>query len=438
LLLVIASGCDGLEPSASGEQIQRPATTSGAALDAESSEPHPSHPENFCVHQGRPDLGAPVHRKMGGGGGFVRLPECTRLAVIENHDRWLQVAFPEIEGRTEGWLSSRYAIDCAPCRARDGGAEVSDLSWPPQPRGMCLTSGASAQEAFRVEAPPRTIEANGGARGVPGVKVLVVSYNVWELYDGQGEPAYLAKAHGGTPAEQFPRRLELLSKALAELEVDVLLLQEVEGAQVACDLASRAWPESGWTCVDSGSNTSATPQNLALATRLKGTARLLEPVNRRKSGPRGALELSLEGAGGLTVTTVHLKSSRGLQGPDDCDNARLRMGSAAALTGRYNGWSSVLIAGDFNIDPLDTSRTLYDRTVDILTARGFLRGCPLEPGCAAPTFIGSEPEHAIDLALFKSGGRWRVEAVRVLSKAPRRQQNSLGSDHLPLLIELRR
>lgn len=442
VVFVCLQGCDtceGLTPNASGElgrvDAGARATRDAGADGAPAAEPSPP-PRTLCVHQRRPDLGAPVHRRQGGGGGYIRLSECTELAVIERYPRWLLVAFPETEGRTEGWISQRYTMDCSACGA---GGEDEPETWPPRPRGMCLTAGASGRERFRQRDPPGTAEANGGAHGVPGVKALVVSYNVWELYDGRGEPRYLAEeAHGGTPAEQFRPRCETFAETLGDLQVDVLLLQEIESAEVACLLAAQTWPGSGWSCYSGARGSSATPQNVAIATRLRAKARLLEPTTSAAVGPRPALELSLEGAGGLTITAVHLKSSRGRQGPEDCANARQRMGAATALAQRYRGWSSVLIAGDFNIDPLDTGRTLYDRTADILQSRGFKRACPTASGCATPTYIGYTPASAIDLAFFKGGGRWRVGAVRVLKTAPQKAKTPRVSDHLPLLIELRR
>jgi len=447
LVLTFAAGCgecsggdlwaDQPPEGEPGQPGQRDGAADSSAAGSAASIPH-----EVCVHQRRADLGAPVHRQRGGGG-FIRLSECTRLTVIEREPDWLLVAFPETEGRTEGWISNRYVMDCGACATGPdaAGASGSDGAepWPPRPRGMCTVGGATGREEVRASEPPDVAVVGGGARGRPGVRVTAVSYNVWELYDGDGEPAYLTgEAHHGTPAEQFPRRLKLLAKSLSAQEVDVLLLQEVEGAKVACDLAAAAWPGSGWSCSSTHRRRAGAPQNVAVATRLEATARLLEPGDRRAAGPRDSLELSFQDAGGLTVTAVHLKSSRGLQGPDDCGNARLRMGSAAALANRYSGWSSVLIAGDFNMDPLDTGRAIYDRTADILTGRGFVRACPATKGCATATYPSGRKGSAIDLAFFRGGGRWRVADVRVLASAPHRQSTPLGSDHYPLLIELAR
>jgi endonuclease/exonuclease/phosphatase family metal-dependent hydrolase len=263
-----------------------------------------------------------------------------------------------------------------------------------------------------------------------------MTYNLWELYDGHGGDRYLAgEAHGASPSVQFPQRLSLFAKTLGALDVDILLLQEVEGASVACSLAGTAWNRSGWSCFATKSSGSS-PQNLAVATRLKGTARWLQSRDRRLTGPRGALELSLEGADGLTLTTVHLKSSRGIQGPEDCSNARQRMGAATALARRYQGWSSVLIAGDFNIDPADTGRVLYDRTADILAGRGFRRLCTKAAGCAVKTYAVGRS--AIDLAYFRGGGLWRAGEFHVVSSAPHRGRTKLASDHFPVVIELLR
>jgi len=287
----------------------------------------------------------------------------------------------------------------------------------------------------------------GGARGLPGVGVAAVSYNLWELYDGRGEERYLAAdAHGGSPAEQYAQRAAAYVRTLKGLEVDLLLLQEVESAAVACALAGKAWPSSGWSCYSTRRSEGGFPQNIAIATRLKGTARWLRSSDQHATGPRGALELSLQGAGGLTVTAVHLKSSRGQTSHDDCGNARKRMGAAAALARRYEGWSSVLIAGDFNVDPGDRGRALYDRTDDVLLGRGFKRLCSTAAeGCQVPTYLFGAPSKrtkqrggAIDLAFFRGGGIWRAEGFRVITSAPHRSRNPFGSDHLPVEITLQR
>lgn len=402
--------------------------------------PPPAFPRRACVHQRRADLGAPVHRERGGRGGFVRLDECTSITLIEGDERWFRASFPLTEERTEGWISRRYVMDdCGPCRATGDDATETrdqDVQWPPQPRGMCRGAGATGHEQLENRNDIDRVTAGGGAQGIPGAKVVVVSYNVWELYDGHGGDRYLAEeSHGASPAVQFEPRLSLFAKTLSNQEADLLLLQEIEGASTACSLASAAWPRSGWSCFATKSS-GASPQNVAIATRLKGTARWLLPTDRRTTGPRGVIELSLEGADGLTVTAVHLKSSRGLQGPDDCANARQRMGAAAALATRYQAWSGVLIAGDFNIDPEDSGRALYDRTGDILLGRGFRRLCSKASGCGVATY--ETGRSAIDLAFFRGGGLWRADQFRVISSAPLRGRTKLASDHLPIVVELRR
>jgi endonuclease/exonuclease/phosphatase family metal-dependent hydrolase len=393
----------------------------------------------LCVHQRREGLGAPVHLERGGKGGFVRLRECTRLARIEGDDAWVRVAFPEVEGRTEGWISGRYVMGCSACGEADAGEAGS---WPPRPRGLCEGSTATGREGLSAAEPRDRASHGRGAKGRPGARLTVASWNVWELYDGQGEARYLGgEAHGGVPAAQFPLRLVALSRGLASLEVDVLVLQEVESAAVACVLAGRAWPRSGWTCAATEGRRGALPQNLAVATRLEAGIRVLSPVDRAESGPRPALELSFEGAGGLTLTGVHLKSSVGRSTHEDCRNARQRMGMAAALARRYQGWSSVLLLGDFNVDPLDSERAIYDRTDDVLTGRGFVRLCPPSPagGCRVGTWRGrSGPGSAIDLAFFRGGARWRPLGVRVLASTPHPSRTTLGSDHFPLVVDLAR
>jgi len=438
LLSVLAAGCGRPESRRAPERVDAAAPQPAAAVPE--AAPVAISP-SYCVHQRRGDLGAPVHREKGGRGGFVRLAECTRLARIEGDDRWLRVAFPEAEGRTEGWISKRYVMNCEPCAA-GGATAAASTAWPPQPRGMCESSGATGREQLSPPVEPSDRAAHGGgARGRAGSRVTIVSYNVWELYDGQGESRYLSHdAHGGSaPAKQYPLRLAAFSRALSTVEADVLVLQEVESAAVACALAARAWPRSGWSCYGARGSASGMPQNLAVATRLEGKARVLQPADRRAAGPRPGLELSLEGTDGLTVTGLHLKSSMGQSAHDDCRNARRRMGMVAALASRYHGWSSVLLLGDFNVDPLDSERALYYRTDDILTHRDWSRLCPSAGGCSLATWRGARGAgSAIDLAFFRGGGRWRPGQVRVLASAPHASRTTLGSDHLPLIVETTR
>ncbi len=451
-LLILASwGCRWSDRTAarpeldSGPQVTAPPDALIENTDA--SDQMPADARMRCIHQRRIDLGAPVHRARGGRGGLIRLSECTRVALIEGDERWSRIAFPLTDDRTEGWITRRYLVDCGACavESADGGTAASDGgNWPPQPVGQCLEQGATGRERLVAGEDGEHVDrvkGAGGAKGVPGTRVVVASFNVWELYDGQGDDRYLSRLHDGTPEGQYRSRIVRLAEQLRRLEVDLLLLQEVENAAVACALAEEAWPRSGWSCAATRRGGSS-PMNLAIASRLKGTVRHLRPADARSTGPRGALEISLEGAGGLTVTTVHLKSSRGQVVPEDCHNARRRMGSAVALAARYQGWASVLIAGDFNVDPLDMGRSLYDRTDDVLVARGFERLCPVA-GCSSPTYVGptqssSSLTGAIDLAFFHGGGRWRAVRMEVIGEANRRNEATRVSDHRPIIIELRR
>jgi len=247
-------------PSQRGEPREIPAPEPRAGHDSSPSDGATARPlsanrppTELCVHQRTPELGAPAHRERGGRGGFVRLGECTRLAVVEQQDRWRRVVFtPPVKGRSEGWISERYVMSCGPCE-NDGVAGSTDRAepWPPQPEGMCESHGATGQESLNVIAEPADrAEVRGGARGRPGTKIVVVSYNLWELYDGVGESEYLGgnKAHGGAPAEQVDSRLASFSRALRPHSPDILILQEVEGADLACRIASKVAPDSAWSC----------------------------------------------------------------------------------------------------------------------------------------------------------------------------------------------
>lgn len=417
-----------------GAPARAPEAAAPDADAAPDAAPDAGGVRRFCVRQRRPDLGAPVHRERGGRGGYVRLDQCARVTLIEGDDRWARVAMPLTEGRTEGWMSRRYLINC------DGCAEAPDAGAALEVRAseLCPGSAPTGREQLSPTEELDSAEVGGGARGLVGAKVVVGSYNLWEIYDGRGEDAYLAAdAHGGVPAEQFDSRLTLFASSLRRQSVDLLALQEIDSAASACALAHRAWPQSGWSCFATAE--AGVHQHVAVASRLKGRARWLRSRSRRTTGPRGALEFSVEASGGLTVTAVHLKSSRGQRGRADCDNAKRRMGAVAALLRRYRGWSSVLITGDFNFDPLGRERVRYDRSAQMLAAQRFERLCPAS-GCDTPTFprAGDGSGSALDLAFFRGGGAWRPGPVEVLTGAPHRRRERLGSDHLPLVVELRR
>jgi len=113
------------------------------------------------------------------------------------------------------------------------------------------------------------------------------------------------------------------------------------------------------------------------------------------------------------------------------------MGMVAALGVRYGSWPSVLVTGDFNVDPASHGQAIYDRTDDILAGRGFVRACPTrEGGCQIPTYLAPPRfKSAIDMAFFRGGGVWRTERMDVLKQAPRPPE---GSDHFPILVELTR
>lgn len=85
-----------------------------------SAEPAPRH---LCTHrEDRADLGTPVHKARGGRGDIQhRLPEGTRVTVVQTQGNWSQIRYldpsPEAAARSEprrftGWVTKTYLTTC--------------------------------------------------------------------------------------------------------------------------------------------------------------------------------------------------------------------------------------------------------------------------------------------------------------------------------------
>ncbi|MBI5498671.1 MAG: hypothetical protein HY907_00385, partial [Deltaproteobacteria bacterium] len=265
-------------------------------------------------------------------------------------------------------------------------------------------------------------------------RLVVVSYNLWELYDGRDGDSYLGREDHpewkSLDEAHADRRVAALSAPLSGLGTDVFVFQEVENAGLACAVAHEADPASSWTCWAGDWAREPHPQNVAVASRVPGSVAQLDPG--RGMGQRGVLEFAPEGVA-LRIAAVHLKSSVGASGARDCGNAAKRMAVAWGLRQRQESLPgpAYLVVGDFNVDPADPARTGYDRTDDILAEAGdedLLSRFPAAAAAGAGRY-----RTIIDRAFLRPAGRVAVEDLRFLD-AP---TGGWVSDHRPLVVILR-
>ena len=128
--------------------------------------------------------------------------------------------------------------------------------------------------------------------------------------------------------------------------------------------------------------------------------------------PRGVLDTYvLFGGSGVRVLAPHLDHEE--------DGAPTRLNQIDTVLEVWGGDPRTLIIGDFNAEP-DSAE--YSRIMD-----SGLRDLLLEAGSAGPTYPSDDPDERIDYAFASSD----LEVVR--ADAP----NSLASDHLPIVIELK-
>jgi hypothetical protein len=246
----------------------------------------------------------------------ARLPGGTTVTLLESQDggHWLRVRAPD---GTTGWLIDKYVVP-----AGQGDAAATGE--------LCPLAAPSPDAAFIAAEPAGTASLPGETRrlGVSG-DLVVVSYNLWELYDGRDGDSYLGEREHPESATLDPahaaRRVAALAAPLAGLSADVFVFQEVENAELACAVARAADERSAWRCWASDWAHEPHPQNVAVASRVAGTVVLLDPGE--GMGQRGALELAVDGTA-LRIAAVHLKSSVGAEGVDDCGNAAKRMAVA--------------------------------------------------------------------------------------------------------------
>ncbi len=380
-------------------------------------------------------LGVPLHPGLGDRKVSGRLADGTPVTVLETarDGGWLRV---RSEDGTDGWVVARYVqLE----RSDAVGAAVVPDGLPddfPLPGGACPTAVPDPAAKLTAAAADDEAKVPGVESAPDGGRLVVVSYNVWELYDGRGGDDYLSDDHA--EAERLAesghaeRRVDVLGGTLRAAAPHVLVLQEVENAELACGVARAAVPAAGWHCWAAGWAREPHPQNVAVASRVGGEVVRLDPG--RGMGQRGALEWTLPG-GDLRVAAVHLKSSVGAVGPEDCDNARKRMALAWGLAQRQAEIpaGAYLVLGDFNVDPADPLKVEYDRTDDILARAGG------EDLVARLLSSGDRPggssasRTVIDRAVLRPGAGVEAVGLAFLAEAPRR---GWASDHLPLVVEL--
>jgi len=449
----------------SKNQVVAPgASTAGVAGLVGVSGQGTSRDELQVVLRGGDARGVPLHpapreRSISG-----RLPDGTAVAVVETADdgHWLHVRAAD---GTSGWVIDKYAVrtvaSSASAVAGGGSSGSTDATVPgstvsgssdasttvaidtglpadfPLPAGACPRAAPDASTRF-TEATAGSEVHVVGAQGVRRAadRLVVVSYNLWELYDGAGGDRYLAEASHPESATldeaHAGKRIEALAAPLRRTGADVFVFQEVENAALACAVAHAADASSSWTCWAGDWAPEPHPQNVAIAARVPGTVVQLDPGP--GMGQRGVLELSIAERS-LRVVALHLKSSVGAVGDEDCGNAGKRMAVAYGLLERQQAAPQVayLVLGDFNVDPADPAKDEYDRTDDILKRAGdedlvarFVHPASRASGVAAGRSI-------IDRAFLRSGEGVSAESLRFVDDAP---LGGWASDHRPLVVTL--
>jgi len=384
--------------------------------------PDPAQAESVVL-RAHNRLGVPLHPRARSRAISGRLPDGTVVKVLAERfgGSWLQVRAKS--GKT-GWIVRRYLAHRTRARTRRPRGHQ-----PPGPAVVCPPPPALGPHVFDVAEVPRMVTAGSGTKTpLPGT-LVVASYNVWELYDGLGGDRYYSRHHADslTPTD-VKLRVAKLAVELRAAQPHVIAFQEIEDAKLACRVAAKAVPGSRWQCAAGAWKKRSTPQNVAIATRVGGTAHILTP--RTRFAPRGVVELELPG-GKLRVLTVHLKSSRGARGHRDCRNANRREAMADAIVARVRGFAgAAVVIGDYNFDPL---RALHDRTDDVLQKARFKslrqRFYPNGAPSTYPTWRST-----IDLAFFRAGPGVTATGFRVLTKA---RVNRWTSDHVPVLATFR-
>ena len=362
--------------------------------------------------RGEAEKGVPLHPAARDRSISGRLPDRTAATVLETtpDGHWLHV---RANDGADGWVVEKYV----------GGQDV------------CPTAAPGPQNVF-VEAAPHEAVSVPGTRTTPVDMLTVVSYNLWELYDGRGGDRYLGEQEhpeGATLDEAHAaRRIAALAGALKGTAADVFVFQEVENAALACALARTAAEQDAWTCWASDWAPEPHPQNVAVASRVPGAVLELDPGP--GMGQRGALEFTVDG-GALRIAAVHLKSSVGASGAEDCGNAAKRMAVAYGLLERRQLFpdAAYLVIGDLNVDPGDAAKDDYDFTDEILARDG---GEDL-----VRRFLGEAPDvrttvwgSVIDRAFLRLGSGIDAASLRFAVEAP---LGDWASDHRPLVVVLR-
>jgi hypothetical protein len=201
--------------------------------------PVPSPSASSLVLRADNDRGVPLHAVAGDRAVSARLPGGTTVALLASQDggHWLRVRAPD---GTTGWLIDKYVVP-----AGQGDAAASGE--------LCPLAAPSPDAAFTPADPAGTASLPGKTRrlGASG-DLVVVSYNLWELYDGRDGDSYLGEREHPESATLDPahaaRRVAALAAPLARLSADVFVFQEVENAELACAVARAADERSAWRC----------------------------------------------------------------------------------------------------------------------------------------------------------------------------------------------
>lgn len=322
------------------------------------------------------------------------------------------------------------------------------------------TSLAGAQDILPVDGQPGIGPAKQALEhsdrfATPGEQFRVCTYNIQDFFDGVDDSR--------RTWDNAQRQARVAGRIIDEINADVLILQEIESAEmvrVLNDALERPYAVGYITAFGSGTGR-ANKLNLAVLSRfpLRNVTEIdFTPMSGRGKPTRGLMRFELDHeAGTLVVYNVHLKANWG----DQRRNISQRYNALALLSNNLASWSAeredgtweVLIGGDFNVDPGHSSFAGDSSVHPLADLVDLWAGRPLEERTTIPTRYGVAdlefPPVAFDRFFASTGltnGPWVIGQPYVLSKGVdiedsrviAGEDDSTASDHYPVYVDLYR
>ncbi len=178
----------------------------------------------------------------------------------------------------------------------------------------------------------------------------VLSYNVQNLFDAKLDGSEYEEYQDPDSWDEGSYRLRLKTIANVLLDrslalPDVIVLQEVEGANVVHDLLYHHLSRKGyrWYAVSKGEGS---PIAVAIISRHP----VSDSVVHAAPGCRPFLEASIEtGRGDVVVFALHAKSRIG--GDEETEERRIALSGALSMAAKDHEGTLTLLCGDFNENP---------------------------------------------------------------------------------------